>query len=180
MNLDLGVCLRCPEVFHARSQSPRCPKCKAWGALVRVLDWDDLVAVVREKFPLVSDSTVRVEDREAIAVGLGGTPPPSMLSPCNLAPPVRAKDGGPQTSPTTGARPLLARPPFLDERLDLDRVERLWWKDRVDTYSLTEQRVWLREKLAGAFLVRATHAELDSIREKFLDRGPPPGGIEGI
>lgn len=177
MNFALALCLRCSEVFTARSASPRCPKCKAWGENVRVLDFHALAEIVREKFP-PSDSIARVEVPESAAVGLGGTPPLA-VSPCDLAPPDHAKSGGVLQTPNAGAPPI-ARPPFLDERLDLARVERFWWRDRVDTYSLSEQRLWLREKLESAFLVRVTHAALDSIREKFLDRGPPPGAMEGI
>ena len=172
--IAIAACLRCPAVFSARSASPRCPKCKAWGENVRVLDWNELAAIVRSHIPV----SVRVTAPEELVHS-----PPLPREDSSSSPPLEGNESrgrGTQTSP--GARDTRdgSLPPFLDERVNLDSVERSWWRERIDTYSLREQRDWLREKLEHGFLLRVTHADLDSIRERFLARGPPKGVISGL
>lgn len=173
MSDEIAYCPRCHNVFRASSKRPRCPQCKAIAG-VRVFTVDDLRIIIE------------AARRDPHALELFESPPISENGagsvPSDSSAPREERVGDSTPDSPTAAEPprsssRLAPPSFLDSRVNLDSVERMFWNASVHAFGLDGQREWLRENLRHAFLFRVTNADLDSIREKFLERGPPPEGV---
>lgn len=161
---EIAYCPRCRNVFHASSKRPRCPQCKAIAG-VRVLTLDDLRIIIEaaRRRPRV----LELFESPPISENGAGSVPSDSSAPREE----RVGDTTPKSPPVAERSPP---PTFFDPRVNLDSVERMFWNARVDKYDLAGQRDWIREH-SPARISRATNADLDAIREKFLERGPPAG-----
>lgn len=180
MSPEIAYCLRCDNVFRASSKRPRCPQCKAI-AEVRVLTLDELRLLLQRArrdatFAYIfTSSTISTRGVESVPSDSSTSREERVEDATPKSPTVAAERNATTTTTERPAHPPQRAPPpsFLDPRVNLDSVERMFWGASVNAFTLDGQREWLRENLRHAFLFRVTNADLDSIREKFLERGPP-------